>query len=64
MAQDQPFDPHADLDASGIDLNRLRRNRLLTPEEQLERNRKAAAFLLECKRAAQSARLSKTDNGP
>ena len=58
------FDPHADLDANGVDLNRLRRNLARTPEEQLERNRQAAAKILECRRAAEAAGLRKPRSDP
>ena len=50
-------DPSADLNADGVDLNRLRRNLARTPEEQIERNRLAAAIILECRRAAEAAGL-------
>ena len=59
---EQPFsDPSADLDANGIDRNRLRRNLQRSLEERIERNYRAAVNILECRRAAESARLRPTD---
>ncbi len=53
--QEQPFDAHADVDANGIDLARLRRNLARPLEMRIERNRAAAVKTLECRRAAESA---------
>jgi hypothetical protein len=54
-------DPSADVDENRIDLNRLRRNLQLSPEERIERNRQAAIRNIECMRAARSTRLRKPD---
>lgn len=56
------FDPNADLDENGVDLNRLRYNLSLTPEERLARNRQAARKILECRRAAAAAGFRKPDS--
>jgi hypothetical protein len=65
MANAEDFhDPSADLDANGVDLNRLRRNLARTPEERIERNRQAAIKILECRRAAESAGLRKPHSSP
>ena len=55
------FDPNADLDRNGVDLNRLRRNLELTLEERVARNHQAAVRLLECQRAAKAARVRTPD---
>jgi len=55
------FGPNQDLNANGIDLNRLRRNLAMSLEERIARNRLAAALILECRRAAESARVRETD---
>jgi hypothetical protein len=60
-AFDRGFDPSADLDRNGIDLNRLRRNLELTLEERVARNYQAAERLLECQRAAKAARIRTPD---
>lgn len=46
-------------DENGIDLARLRWNLCLTPDERLERHSRALDFVLECRRAADEARLSR-----
>lgn len=58
------FDPNADLDENGIDLNRLRRNLARPLEERIERNRQAAVKILECMRAAESAGVSRPRSRP
>jgi hypothetical protein len=55
------FDPDADLDLNGIDLNQLRRNLERTLEERITRNYQAAERLLECQRAAKAARVRTPD---
>lgn len=56
------FDPSADPDENGVDLNRLRRNLTLSLEERIERNRRAAITILECRHAANASRLRETDS--
>ena len=53
------FDSYADLDSNGIDLGRLRRNLARSLEERIERNRRVAITILECRHAAGYARLRK-----
>lgn len=48
-----------DEDENGIDIERLRRNRAMTPEQRLEQHRRACESVLALRAAVASARLRK-----
>ena len=54
------FNPSADLDENGVDLNRLRRNLKLSLEERIERNQREMIKVLEFRRARESSELRPT----
>jgi hypothetical protein len=53
-----------DEDENGIDLERLRRNRALTPKERLEQHRRACESVLALREAAQAARRRRVRQNP
>ena len=51
-------------DEQGVSLTRLRYNLTLTDDERLERHQRAARFVLECMRAAESAGIPRLPEEP